>query len=326
MNLWHIYHQSVPDFVREIAETLAMRRLQDVGMNCGCEYTAFPLFTDLEKNSRFDHSVGCGLIVWHFTRDTRQTVAALLHDIASPVFAHVIDFLNGDHERQESTEDATAEIIAQSPELMRILASLGLSLDEVSDYHLYSVADNDTPRLSADRLEYTLGNVVNYRLAPRETVRNWYDNLMVAPNEEGTDEMMFTDLAVAEAFGHAALQMSRVYVSDEDRYAMQMLAELLKRHINRGILTMDDLYKTENEVITILENDAVAHAEWQDFRSLHRVDKEAGHPNSRVVPAKKRYINPMVRGKGRLADLSPAFAADMADFLSLSFAEALCGH
>ena len=35
------------------------------------------------------------------------TVAALLHDIATPVFAHVIDFLNNDYEKQESTEAET---------------------------------------------------------------------------------------------------------------------------------------------------------------------------------------------------------------------------
>ncbi len=309
--------------MQHMAATPAMRRLQDVGMNCGCEYTSFPLFANIDHNSRHDHSIGCGLIVWHFTRSVRQTAAALLHDISSPVFAHVIDFLNGDHERQESTEDATAEIISRSPELMAQLAKWGLTLGEVANYHFYPIADNDTPRLSADRLEYTLSNVVNYRLAPRETVKQWYDNLVVGTNEDGEDELMFTDIEIAEAFGHASLHMSRVYVSDEDRYAMQMLAELLKRQIDRGLLTVEDLYRTEGEVIRILEQDDTAKEEWLRFRSLRGVWKGEGHPNSRVIPAKKRYINPMVYDKGRLSDLSPAFAADMNDFLNISFAESI---
>ncbi|MFR5131592.1 MAG: hypothetical protein ACLTDP_02610 [Terrisporobacter sp.] len=47
--------------------------------------------------------MGVALIIWHFTKDIKQSIAGLLHDISSPAFAHVIDFLNGDHENQEST-------------------------------------------------------------------------------------------------------------------------------------------------------------------------------------------------------------------------------
>ena len=33
-----------------------------------------------------------------------------------------------------------------------------ISIDEVADYHIYPIADNDSPRLSSDRLEYTFQN------------------------------------------------------------------------------------------------------------------------------------------------------------------------
>ena len=303
-----------------------MLRLQHVGMNCGCEYTSFPMFEGLHYSSRYDHSVGCGLIVWHFTHDVRQATAALLHDISTPVFAHVVDFLNGDHLRQESTEDATEKVIADSPELMAELSRLGIRLEEVSDYHLYPIADNDTPRLSADRLEYTLGNVLNYRLAPLATIQAWYDHLVVGQNEVGEDELMFDDLAVAEAFTHAALHMSRVYVSDEDRYAMQMLAELLRKHIDRGILTTSDLDLTEPEIIVKLEADSVAAGEWRAFRAMRQMHKGPHPEKGRVIAAKKRYINPMVRDAGRVADLSPAVNEDMQRFLENSFAEEIWGE
>ena len=110
-----------------------MQRLRQVGMNCGCEYTAFPRFAGWPPYSRFDHSVGVGLIVWHFTGDLRQSAAGLLHDVATPVFAHTVDFLNGDHLRQESTEARTAELIAASPELRALLARHGLAPEDVSD-------------------------------------------------------------------------------------------------------------------------------------------------------------------------------------------------
>ena len=102
-----------------MAETPAIRRLQRVGMHCGCEYTAYPIYRDaVAPYSRHTHSLGTAAIVWHFTHDLKQAAAGLLHDIATPAFAHVVDFLNGDHLRQESTEDHTRAMIASSPSSM----------------------------------------------------------------------------------------------------------------------------------------------------------------------------------------------------------------
>lgn len=49
----------------------------------------------------------------------------------------MVDFLNGDHMRQESTESRTRMMIASSPELMALLDKSGLTLDDVDDYHRY---------------------------------------------------------------------------------------------------------------------------------------------------------------------------------------------
>ena len=119
--LWPIYHREIPIFLREFAAAPSVERLREVGMNCGCEYTQFPQFAKIGSYSRFDHSMGTALIIWHFTGDEKQALAGLFHDIATPVFAHVVDFLNGDHLRQESTESGTAERIAGDRRLCDLL-------------------------------------------------------------------------------------------------------------------------------------------------------------------------------------------------------------
>lgn len=326
MNLWPIYHDGLPDFIRDMAATAPMQRLKQIGMNCGCEYTSFERFAGLEPYSRFDHSIGCALIVWYFTKDRRQSTAALLHDIATPVFAHVIDFLNGDHERQEYTELATGQKIEESDELRNVLVRYGLTVDDVADYHRYPVADNDTPRLSSDRLEYSLGNIVNYRIAPKEEATLWYSRLKVGKNEVGSDELMFTDASAALAFAQAALKASRIYVADEDRFAMQMLAELLNRHINRKVLSVEDLYTTEPEVIGLLNRDAEASADWRRFCAYRRMVPAGSRPQARIIPAKKRYVNPYIENKGRLSEVSATFAQALDSFLALSFEKAVCGE
>ena len=66
--------------------------------------------------------------------------------------------MNEDYEKQESTEELTTKIIGESTEIMNLLKKDGIKLEEVSNYHIYPIADNDTPMLSSDRLEYTLSN------------------------------------------------------------------------------------------------------------------------------------------------------------------------
>ena len=111
MNIRNIYHRSVPDWLLPFLEVPEMQRLKDIGMNCGCEYTGFPPFRQQHSYSRWDHSVGTALIVWHYTEEPQQTLSALFHDISTPTFAHAVDFLRGDHRTQEATESGTLATI-----------------------------------------------------------------------------------------------------------------------------------------------------------------------------------------------------------------------
>ena len=94
--LWRIYHDDLPGWMARAMADPALLRIDGVGMNCGCEYTSFRLFRKLKPYSRWEHSVGAARIVWHFTGDLTQAAAALFHDIATPTFAHSVDFLHGD--------------------------------------------------------------------------------------------------------------------------------------------------------------------------------------------------------------------------------------
>ena len=172
--MWPIYHSSIPSFIQEFASTPLMQRLKDVGMNCGCEYTNLKVFNELETYSRYDHSIGVALIIYHFTHDIKMSIAGLLHDISTPIFAHVIDFMNKDYINQESTENDTKKMIDESIEIQELLHKYHLCSDDVCDYHLYSIADNKSPQLSADRLEYTLGNLYNYGFCSLKQIKNFY--------------------------------------------------------------------------------------------------------------------------------------------------------
>lgn len=321
MDLSKLYASEIPDFLREACETDALRRLRDVGMNCGCEYTDFPRFRDLALYSRFDHSLGVALIVWQYTHDKRQAMAGLLHDVATPAFAHVVDFLKGDYLAQEATEAGTEATIRASHSLCAVLEKYGLTVDEVKDYHIYPVADNDSPRLSADRLEYSIGNAINYGFADHRTAEALYRDITVGTNEFGETELVFAHLEQASAFAALALKCGKVYVCDEDRYAMQRLAEVLADALKAGVIAADDLTTTEPQIIAKLTADEKTATAWRTFRAMHATEiANDAQPDGawRKIYAKKRFIDPYVAGQGRASALDADFAAALDAFRAQS--------
>lgn len=322
MNLIDIYSNDFPVFIKELINTPEFKRLSNVGMNCGCEYTSFPIFSKGKDYTRYEHSIGVALIIWHFTKDIKQSIAGLLHDISSPVFAHVIDFLNGDHETQESTEEKTEEIIANSMDIQEILKKYNLSTKDVYDYHMYPIADNDSPLLSADRLEYTLGNAFYYGFKSMEEIRDMYEDLVVSINEFGQSEISFSTLNKAIEFTCVSIENSKVYSSNVDRFTMQYLADLLKLAVSKRVISMKDLYTVENQVISKLKKDEELKSLWKDFTKLSQIFTSKEKPEYGYwvnIPAKKRYINPQVVSKGRVSNLSKNLSREIDDFLNVDF-------
>lgn len=167
-----------------------MARSAYIYNNCGMVYTKM---TDSDFFlSNLDHSVAVALVVWRFTRDKKQTLAGLFHDIATPAFKHCVDVMNGDAMTQESLESLTSNFIKDSPEIMKLLKRDGIKLEEVDDYHIYPIADNDSPRLAADRLEYSLSNALFlYDKCSLDEIRELYNDIEVENNEDGLCELGF---------------------------------------------------------------------------------------------------------------------------------------
>ncbi len=322
MTFNNIYSEDFPIFIEELINTPEFKRLINVGMNCGCEYTNFPIFSNGKNYTRYNHSIGVALIIWHFTKDIKQSIAGLLHDISSPVFAHVIDFLNGDHETQESTEEKTEEIIENSTEIQAILKKYNLTTEDVKDYHIYPIADNDSPLLSADRLEYTLGNAYYYGFKSIDEIKDMYNDLVVSKNEFGQDEISFSTLYKAIEFTSVSLENSKVYTCNVDRFSMQYLADLLKLAVDKNVINLDDLYTIEEKVIMKLQKDAELKSKWNDFINLSQIFTSNEKPENGYwvnIPAKKRYINPLIVNNGRVTDLCESLSKEIDDFLKVDF-------
>ena len=81
-------------------------------------------------------------------------------------------------------------------------------------------------------------------------------------------------------------------------------------------------------MIACLQRDQNSAADWERFRTLSRMvtqASEAPEELRRVIPAKKRVIDPLIAGKGRLSRLEARFAGELDAFLKKGQDHWICG-
>lgn len=295
--------ESFPRFLHDYLELPLLQRLKGVGLLCGMDWT--PLFHNRFYYSRFDHSVGVALIIWHFTHDKAQTISGLLHDVSTCAFSHVIDFKNGDALTQESTEKSNTMLIQNDMNLAALLARDGIALSEVQDYHKYPIADNDCPGLSADRLEYMYpsGAALAGTWTLHEVAKS-YARIAVLQNELGLPELGFVSEAAAVEYTKKFCAVGLLLQRNEDKTGMQLLADVVSCAIDCGFLSEHELFsKSEAELISYFESLAARNANehftrlFTTFRKMSTV-QHCEHPLPDAfcvsLAVKKRYVNPLV--------------------------------
>lgn len=317
-----------PEWLNEYINTKELLSQQYISVTCGTIYS--DLFESKFFFSSLDHSVAVALIVWHFTHDKKQTLSGLFHDIATPAFKHCVDFLNGDYMTQESTEDLTTNIIKNSKEIMKLLEKDNIDVSEIDNYHMYPIADNDTPKLSADRLEYSLSNALfTYELLDLDAIAEIYNDIEIEKNEKGEVELGFKTKKIARNFVKVTSRLSVIYREDRTRYSMQLIADILKRLSDENKITKEDLYKLkESDVISIIENSKYNNI-FNSWKNAKKVKVSKDEPKDVYYVhhgAKVRYINPLFNGK-RISEcckiankfIEDNLAYDMNNYVYLDF-------
>jgi len=296
---FEILEPDYPMWLNEYINTKELLSQQYISVSCGTIYSN--LFEYNFFFSSLDHSVAVALIIWHFTHDKKQTLSGLFHDIATPTFKHCVDFLNGDYMSQESTEDLTTTIIKNSKEIMTLLKKDKIDISEIDNYHLYPIADNETPKLSADRLEYSLSNaLLIYKVLDSNTIKEIYNDIEIQTNEQKEIELGFKTKKCARNFVKVTSKLSVRYREDKTRYSMQLIADILKKLNNKNIISKKDLYELkESDVINIIESSEYSNIFnlWKKAKKVHI--KEEPPKNVYYVHhgAKVRYIDPLFNGE-----------------------------
>lgn len=235
--------KDIPIFIKKYLDVPSLTRLKNVGYFCGMDYASKNIYNFKEYITRYDHSLSTALLTFKLTKNKIETLAALFHDIATPCFSHVIDYMNKDYENQESTEEYTSEIIKQDHKLQDYLKEDKINIEDIINFKKYSIVDNSRPKLCADRLEGIILNGIAWAKNINESdIKEIVSDLKVYDNEDKEKELGFKTEAIALKTIKINEEIEKLYHSSEDNYMMELLADITRISIENKIITYKDLY------------------------------------------------------------------------------------
>jgi HD superfamily phosphohydrolase len=321
-NIHNIYNKNIPEYIKELIEVPELLRLNNIGEHCGVEYTKFNIFK--YRYSRLDHSLGVALILDNFVKDKKQVISGLLHDMATPAFSHTIDYLNQDYINQESAEYHNFDAIIGSDILFEYFLKNEISINDVCDYSKYSLADNQRPRLCADRIEYLLEAAFFTNMCSKGEIEELYNDLIIVSNEEKNPEFCFETMELGKKFCRISIELGKKYNSYEAKISVQFISDLIKAMINRGEITKQDLFKYTDKVIMdmgINSSDKRISEGWKYLFKMDKVYTRFNPINNKYckkVITKQRYVDPLIhtnQGIIRVSDYYKDTKRDIESYL-----------
>lgn len=288
-----------PNFIDKYLNTKTLNRIKNVTQFCGCDYTK--LYSPLFLYTRFDHSLVVAHMTWHFTHDKIQTIAALLHDVGTPCFAHCIDYVLDDYMNQESSEKKITDIIMQDKKLMFYLNEDNVTLDNLAKLEKFPILENKSPQLCTDRLDGVLHTCYIWlHTHSLDQIKKVYNNLVILKNEYGNQEIGFKNLEIADKFVSMVSIYAKELQGNKDKYIMKYISEIIKLAIAQKLITLNDLYeKPEKEIINIFTRNFNSWKLFEEASTLTGTEKQ---PINFYISfcTKKRNTIPLVNTTNRI--------------------------
>ena len=287
----------IPNFLKEYLKVPSLKRIKSVGYFCGMDYASKNIYNFKEYVSRFDHSLTVALLTYKLTKDKKMTLAALFHDVSTPCFSHVIDYMNKDYEKQESTEEYTEKIIKEDKKLISLLNKDNIKVEDITNFKKYTIVDNNRPKLCADRLDgIILTSLFWTKDLDKDDIKPILDSLNIYENEDYEDEIGLNNIDIANKLVIINENIDIYCHSKEDNYMMELLANITKEAIDLNIISYNDLYtRKEKDILTKIEENGNTSIK-NKMNMFYNIKLEEIEELD-LPYIKKRDINPLVNGK-----------------------------
>lgn len=285
------------DFIKKYLEVPSLKRIKEVGYFCGMDYASKEIYDFKEYVTRFDHSLTTALLTYKITQNKTYSLAALFHDVGSPCFSHVIDYMNKDYKNQESTEEYNEKIIRNDKKLKKLLKEDNIDIEDIIDFKKYTIVDNKRPKLCADRLDgIILTGAFWTKEIDKDLIKEILDSIEIYSNEDMEDEIGFNNKEIYDKIMIINENIDIFCHSKEDNYMMELLANITKEAIDEGIIEYDDLYSIgEKEILNLISLKGSRSLANKMNKFYHVTLDEIEELDLPYI--KKRTVNPLVNGK-----------------------------
>lgn len=290
-------YSNLPKFLIKYLKTPSLLRLKDISYFCGMDYASKDIYNFSEFISRYDHSLTVSLIVYKLTKDKKATLAGLFHDIATPCFSHVIDYMNQDYEKQESTEEYTEHILKNDKYLNECLEKDNIDINDIINFKKYSVVDNDRPKVCADRIDGVILTGIGWtKNINKNDINSIVKDMCIFLNENNEEEIGFKSLKVAKKVLDVSESIDIYCHSTEDNYMMLLLAKITKISIEKKYITYEELYSyNERDLFSILRKQK--DNELKKLLNEFETKKISDIPELEIPKIKIRDLNPLCKWK-----------------------------
>lgn len=194
--------------------------------------------------SRFEHSIGVMLLIKKFEGSVEEQIAGLLHDVSHTAFSHVVDVVF-DNEAEDYHEMIWMTVIKQST-IPAIIKKYGYDVENILLNPLrWPLLEQPAPALCADRVDYTLRDMYFYGQVSIRDIHQFLQDVFIYQGK-----MCVTTIRSAEWFVKIYYQeVLDFFLHPLNIYATSKLAQVIKLSLDKQILTLEDLQKTDNDVL-----------------------------------------------------------------------------
>ena len=297
----------VDPLIVELLCSSELERLKGVG-----QYGTWNLMDKRFDTTRFEHSFGVYCLLRHFGAAEEEMIAGLLHDVNHTAFSHVVDYVLGDPSTQDFGDSKHHDIIMGSS-IPSLLKKKDIDISKVCDPHNFGLLERDLPDLCCDRLDYCLRDSLCCGFIGQKDAAEILGGLTI---HEG--EIICKDRESASRLARLFLKTSKFLWSNEVQTgSFSLLAEALKIAIKEKIISVDDLYTTDDILFNKLRdsgNPLITNI----LSSLRTEAIVIGTKEDHDIfgKSKARYIDPkFMEGNSikRLSDADPEFKKDIDD-------------
>lgn len=196
--------------------------------------------------SRFEHVVGAMILIRICGGSVEEQAAGLIHDVSHTAYSHVADQVF--RRRNEDYHELHFQRLVFDSNIPMILSNQRIAPASIFDVERWRLLEQPLPDLCADRIDYTLRDLVRIGTIDRADCACFVRALRVLDGcivVAGIDEAIWFVERYADV-------VQGLYMNPLELYANDQMAKAIRTALDHGALSEDDLFGQDDDVLAKL--------------------------------------------------------------------------